>query len=330
MEPLVTACAWTRERLSAFLDGELASEEQTALRQHLEVCSSCRRECEEFQAAIARLRAGLSDPGTSAAESEEEPYGRMVGRLTRRARLWPTAVVTLGLFWFFLLLELKTYLSPGLLRLLAALAAVDVVAFSFVSAPWLPLAARLRATIRGETGNDAQTVTALWIGLTWVFGLVSLAFAWVKLFAGPPLLASLLRRPASPAALAGSSVASVAVLASGAWLGSRRTATGRLGSIPQFLRGLSSSRRITGAALLLLALAEELFFRGAVQPTVGLPWAAVGFALEQYLLYERTPVFLATAAVLGLTLGWAAQAGGVVVSLLVHAGFSGLIFRRWR
>lgn len=46
-----------RERLSAYLDGELPSEERAALERHLPGCSECRRELEDYRTLRAMLRA---------------------------------------------------------------------------------------------------------------------------------------------------------------------------------------------------------------------------------------------------------------------------------
>jgi anti-sigma factor RsiW len=57
-----------RERLSAWLDGELTQEERREMAAHLEVCAACRRELallERLDAALGRLEAptpaGLAD-----------------------------------------------------------------------------------------------------------------------------------------------------------------------------------------------------------------------------------------------------------------------------
>lgn len=327
MDPNKATCAWTRDRLSAFLDGELRAAEHAAVSRHLEACEACRREYAGLAAALSGLKAGLTEAVPEDPQAGELPYGEFVGKLARRARLWPLAVVALGLFWFFLLLELQVYLAPLALHILAGLAAVDVIAFSLLSAPWLPLAARLRGTLRGGGGRGGHLLTSLWISFIWVFGLLSLAFAWVKLFGGPPLMSGLLRLPRSPAAVWGPAMSTCVALAGAAWLGRGRAAPGRVGSLPQFLQGLSVNPVLVAG---LIGLAEELFFRGAVQSTFGWPWAVVSFTIEQYLLYERSTGFLMAAAVLALGLGWLTQTGGVLPAAFGHLAFAWLIVGRWR
>lgn len=53
-------CEKVRERLSAFLDGELKEDEYRRIASHLESCDSCSHDCEELR----RLRELLSHLGT--------------------------------------------------------------------------------------------------------------------------------------------------------------------------------------------------------------------------------------------------------------------------
>jgi len=46
----MTPCTKTLEDLSAFIDGELAPEEELALRRHLDACSSCQQMTQIFSA----------------------------------------------------------------------------------------------------------------------------------------------------------------------------------------------------------------------------------------------------------------------------------------
>ena len=94
---------WT-ERLSAYLDGELANGEKRAFEAHLATCESCARALEELRQVVARSRAlearmpdrdlwpGIearltSRPGTATAPAEHSPAARPVV-LRPRASWW--------------------------------------------------------------------------------------------------------------------------------------------------------------------------------------------------------------------------------------------------
>jgi membrane protease YdiL (CAAX protease family) len=71
-------------------------------------------------------------------------------------------------------------------------------------------------------------------------------------------------------------------------------------------------------ALLALAagVGEELLFRGALQPRVGLALTALVFGL----LHALTPLYLVLAGIFGLYLGWLqARSGSLLVPILAHA-----------
>ena len=70
-----------RERLSAWLDGELAPEERLEVAAHLEVCEKCRREL----AALERLDAAL---GSLDAPTPARLAARVLDRLQPRRRYW--------------------------------------------------------------------------------------------------------------------------------------------------------------------------------------------------------------------------------------------------
>lgn len=76
-----TACDEVQERLSAWLDGELAAEERQQVAAHLEVCPGCQGEL----ALLTRLDAAL---GTLEAPAPAQLPERMLARLRPRRRYW--------------------------------------------------------------------------------------------------------------------------------------------------------------------------------------------------------------------------------------------------
>jgi hypothetical protein len=63
-------------------------------------------------------------------------------------------------------------------------------------------------------------------------------------------------------------------------------------------------------------IAEEVLFRGALQPRMGLPATSVFFGLLHWI----TPTYFVFAALMGLYLGWAFEAyGSLFVPMVVHA-----------
>lgn len=75
------ACEQIRERLSAWLDGELTAEESRQVAAHLEVCADCSREL----SLLERLDAAL---GTLAAPVPNRLPERVLDRLQPRRRYW--------------------------------------------------------------------------------------------------------------------------------------------------------------------------------------------------------------------------------------------------
>jgi anti-sigma factor RsiW len=73
------ACTQMRERLSAWLDGELTAEERREVAAHLEVCTACSREL----ALLKELDAAL---GTLAAPLPAQLPERVLARLQPRRR----------------------------------------------------------------------------------------------------------------------------------------------------------------------------------------------------------------------------------------------------
>ncbi|HHW14088.1 MAG TPA: zf-HC2 domain-containing protein, partial [Firmicutes bacterium] len=84
MDPSEATCAWTRERLSAFLDGELNATEHAGVFRHLEACEACRREYAGLAAALSGLKAGLTEDMPEDRQVGELPFGEFVGKLAWR------------------------------------------------------------------------------------------------------------------------------------------------------------------------------------------------------------------------------------------------------
>jgi len=74
---------------------------------------------------------------------------------------------------------------------------------------------------------------------------------------------------------------------------------------------------------LLAGLGEELLFRGALQPVLGLPLASVLFALAHFI----TPTYALLTGVMGLYLGWLATASGTLwTPIVTHALYDFVAF----
>ena len=74
---------------------------------------------------------------------------------------------------------------------------------------------------------------------------------------------------------------------------------------------------------LLAGLGEELLFRGALQPVLGLPLASVLVALA----HSITPTYALLTGLMGLYLGWLAEASGTLwVPIATHALYDFIAF----
>lgn len=74
---------------------------------------------------------------------------------------------------------------------------------------------------------------------------------------------------------------------------------------------------------LLAGLGEELLFRGALQPVLGLPLASVLFALA----HSITPTYALLTGLMGLYLGWLAEAAGTLwAPIVTHALYDFVAF----
>lgn len=348
-------CDRVRTQLSAFIDDELSAPEREEVAAHLETCPACRRECDSLVAILGDLKADLqaaapggAHPGDSGRDAGsgagydagydtthetkyDTSYRKLVRRLGREAFLRSLGLISLALFYIFLLMELRHYLSPLVIRVLAAIAVVDILGIFLLFNPWLPGAAKLvRTGAGGSEGKfDTGEFIPLWITLGWSFGQMFLAMAWLRLLNGPTLVSRLLKTPASGMAILWPVVVTAMALIAAGLLARKPAPANAPGNVPRFLDGLPSNFSPL-FPLFLFGFAEEFLFRGALQPTIGWFWALLGFSAEQYLLYERTSAFLLLVLVLGTGLAWIAQNAGVLPAVLGHIAFSALMIRRWR
>jgi hypothetical protein len=49
-------CTWVTDRISSFVDGELSSDEAGRIREHLDVCRTCRKQVQEVRNTVKLLR----------------------------------------------------------------------------------------------------------------------------------------------------------------------------------------------------------------------------------------------------------------------------------
>lgn len=99
--------------------------------------------------------------------------------------------------------------------------------------------------------------------------------------------------------------------------------------VGEFLNGVlgPALARCTLPELALVALlagvGEELLFRGALQPILGLPLTSVLFAFAHFI----TPTYALLTGLMGLYLGWLAQAWGTLwVPIVTHALYDFVAF----
>lgn len=78
----MSGCEFDKERLSAYLDGELSLNEAEDVRAHLERCPECRELLSQYEAMGAGMK-----------ELEEEPPAHLAGGIMDRVRLEKTPVV---------------------------------------------------------------------------------------------------------------------------------------------------------------------------------------------------------------------------------------------
>ena len=154
-------------------------------------------------------------------------------------------------------------------------------------------------------------------------GAVAWALAWWR--TGDAL--DLFRAPASPWPLVvGAVVGVVVALASRAMVswGPMRDLVNELAPV---LHGVGPLEALVLA--LSSGLAEEAFFRGALQPWLGLVPAALVFGLAHVPVTRRLRVWPLFAFVVGLGLGWLSRAGGTWLGAGVAHAMVNYLNVRW-
>lgn len=150
------------------------------------------------------------------------------------------------------------------------------------------------------------------------YGLLGLSgIVWVWIRTGNPVPASLPGARPFLGLLVGGSVG-IAVVASSA-IGIRHSGPMRwLAAEIQGVLGSCSASACFGLALA-SAVGEEFFFRGAMQPTLGLGLTTVAFGLVHIGPDRRFLIWTAFASVLGLGLGWLLEwTGSLLGCILAH------------
>lgn len=179
----------------------------------------------------------------------------------------------------------------------------------------------------GTTQADPARLVRL--GLAFYAGLWALAFAWRRLGQGAPLsLASpdVEVRWVRDAALG--LAAAAAVIAGSTWL-TRRVAAGE--RLARALAEALGPLRPGQAWLLALAsgVAEEAFFRGALQPVAGLALTSVLFALAHFVPRRELWVWSVFSGAAGLLLGGLyAATGNLLAPTVAHVVVNGVNLNR--
>lgn len=182
---------------------------------------------------------------------------------------------------------------------------------------------RQEPSVEGAAANRDAFVRG---ALFFYGGLGCVALVWRMSTPG----VSILHPPGHPETLEGLGGALLAGLALGlASLGLSELLT-RFSSLGEALADTlgESLAGITRADGILLAfasgIAEEMFFRGALQPAVGLAWASVIFGACHFLPRKELALWSLYAVAMGLAFGWVFEATGhlaapIAAHVLVNA-----------
>jgi anti-sigma factor RsiW len=66
---MTKSCSAYKDKIPAYLDGELGEEDETVLRRHLKFCPQCRRELTKWEEMFSLLQLPQEDPGPGFADS---------------------------------------------------------------------------------------------------------------------------------------------------------------------------------------------------------------------------------------------------------------------
>lgn len=181
--------------------------------------------------------------------------------------------------------------------------------------------AKENAALRAR-GAGRRLAPARLVGLAVAFYGVVLgaAIAWRWLADGVGPWRSAAQPPSWPLGLrAGAGVAFGAALIAASRVWTEHTAAGRRLSaeLAQLVRGVSTRQALILA--LVSGLAEEAFFRGALQPQVGWLAASVLFGVAHFHPRPGLRVWSLSAGLAGLGFGWLfAASGDLVAPALAH------------
>ncbi|MHB8584534.1 MAG: CPBP family intramembrane glutamic endopeptidase [Thermoplasmatota archaeon] len=189
------------------------------------------------------------------------------------------------------------------------------------------------STTHGQSatgGNLTQNDILLSVGIN-VILLVLPAVVWLHAFYGLklveiPAALGVRKQGFVVSALLGAALALGGLMVL-AVVGAASQVTGH--PLPENQQALGISCALTPASALIVAVlaavTEEVFFRGFLQPAVGIIGQAVLFSIAHVSYFNV--VELAVTLGLGLAFGWAKQAtGSLTPSLVAHFLFNGLVF----
>lgn len=178
----------------------------------------------------------------------------------------------------------------------------------------------------GGAGSPERLVR---IGVAFYAAVWVVALAWRRLGQGEPLW---LATPDAEVRWlrdgAFGVVAAASVIVGSAWLTRRFRAGERLARALAEALGPLRPAQAWGLALA-SGIAEEAFFRGALQPVVGLWWASALFAAAHYVPRRGLALWSVFAAVAGLLLGGLYEAtGNLLAPTLAHVLVNGVNLNR--
>jgi len=184
----------------------------------------------------------------------------------------------------------------------------------------------VQATAPG--GNDVPIVK---LALCFYGALLAVALAWSTWSGRSLFYASQAAAEAGVAPLSNTALG-LAVAAAAIWLSRQVTERTRWGdALGRELAGLLGKRSARECAVLALAsgVAEEVFFRGALQPALGWLLASLIFGLVHFAPKRDLLPWTGFALVAGLVLGALFEStGNLVAPIVAHVGINAVNLRR--